>query len=210
MPNPRSGTRGVPRPEREASILTAATVEFGLHGYQGASMAAIAKRADVSKSLVLTYFGSKDALYLRCVDEVAARLLGPVGQVVAFVEPGMLMALQTLRTIFDALEERPRDWNLIHDLTVPKKGVVLERVTSLRQEFAALGATGVQATLDLHCAGTGQRDPMDAAALNHLWTDVVDSAMRWWLRHPEETPESLSSRFARIVASLVNTFPADL
>ena len=39
------GTKGMPREEREAQIVDAATEEFGRHGYGGASMVEIARAA---------------------------------------------------------------------------------------------------------------------------------------------------------------------
>src|SRR5262245_9101334 len=61
------GTKGVPRADREQQILDAAVAGFGERGYAHASMAAIARRAGISKPLVYEYFGSKEGLYLACL-----------------------------------------------------------------------------------------------------------------------------------------------
>jgi AcrR family transcriptional regulator len=59
----------VPRVEREAAIIDAATVEFTRHGFDDATIAAIARRAAMTSANVHYYFPSKDAL----VAAVAAR-----------------------------------------------------------------------------------------------------------------------------------------
>jgi TetR/AcrR family transcriptional regulator len=46
-----------------ARILEAALKEFGLHGYRGARIEAIARRANVPRGLVAYYFGTKEGLF---------------------------------------------------------------------------------------------------------------------------------------------------
>lgn len=54
--------------ERRASILEAATARFAERGFAGTTTAAIAAAADVNEALVFRHFGSKQSLYLACVD----------------------------------------------------------------------------------------------------------------------------------------------
>src|SRR6185312_7553136 len=72
------GTKGVPRADREQQILDAAVAEFGGSGYAHASMAAIARRAGISKPLIYEYFGSKDGLYLACLNRAGTHLVDRV------------------------------------------------------------------------------------------------------------------------------------
>lgn len=51
-----------------AAIETSARVLFAEHGFEGASVRAIAADAGVDPALVIRHFGSKEALFLRCVD----------------------------------------------------------------------------------------------------------------------------------------------
>jgi len=65
----------LPRSERRAAtaerILRAAREEFGERGRDGATIRAIARRADVDPSLVMQHFGSKQELFARAVTSVA-------------------------------------------------------------------------------------------------------------------------------------------
>jgi TetR/AcrR family transcriptional repressor of mexJK operon len=68
-PKPRS--RGRPRdPAKLQSVLTAAQREFGEHGFDGASVDAIARGCGVSKVTIYSYFPSKDALYEAVINRV--------------------------------------------------------------------------------------------------------------------------------------------
>jgi len=65
---PRTPRRGPGRPadeaDRRGAILGAARSEFAARGYDGASLRAIAARADVDPSLVHHYFGSKEGVFV--------------------------------------------------------------------------------------------------------------------------------------------------
>ncbi|MFE6822019.1 TetR/AcrR family transcriptional regulator [Streptomyces sp. NPDC057690] len=77
-PSARAGTKGVPRARREQQILAAATEEFGRHGYEGTSLAAVAARVGVTKTLLHQYFGAKHDLYLACLVPAADRILSAI------------------------------------------------------------------------------------------------------------------------------------
>src|SRR5438876_10651504 len=57
------GRRQGPSEERRAAILAAAEAEFTAHGYSGASIRAIARRAGVSSALLYWFFPSKAELF---------------------------------------------------------------------------------------------------------------------------------------------------
>lgn len=67
-PAPRR--RGRPRdPAKVRTVLKAAQREFGAHGFDGASVDAIARASGVSKVTIYSYFPSKDSLYEAAVLE---------------------------------------------------------------------------------------------------------------------------------------------
>lgn len=51
-----------------ARILTAATSEFAQHGFGGARVDRIARRAEANKRMLYYYFGSKEALFLAVLE----------------------------------------------------------------------------------------------------------------------------------------------
>jgi AcrR family transcriptional regulator len=62
--------------ERREHVIEAAIVEFAAHGYQGASTAAIARRAGISQSYVYALFPDKRALFLAAQRAVAENIRG--------------------------------------------------------------------------------------------------------------------------------------
>jgi len=61
---------------KHAAILDAAVAEFRATGYEATSMDRIATAAGVSKRTVYNHFPSKDALFLRILEEMFARGVG--------------------------------------------------------------------------------------------------------------------------------------
>ena len=93
MNPPRRSPRGQERkrdPERTRErILDAAVVEFGEHGFAGARISAIARRAGVNEQLISYYFDSKEGLYRalqqrwQMISADASRPEMPIADVVA-------------------------------------------------------------------------------------------------------------------------------
>jgi AcrR family transcriptional regulator len=52
--------------ERREAVIEAAIAEFGEHGYNAASTAAIAKRAGISQPYIYALFPDKETLFLAC------------------------------------------------------------------------------------------------------------------------------------------------
>lgn len=199
MGNRRIGSRGVARADREALIVEAAIEEFGIGGWQGSSVAAVAARAEVSKALVLAYFGTKDALYCAAVRTVAEPLLERVRFAVSSNSPGWPMALATIRAIAESVEARPRDWTLVDvpvEIGDPESAAEYKEI---RAQFHEQAEIGVRALLD---SAPGDFDSHDVDLLCHLWESIVTAAMTWWMEHPGEPIDSLLARVAQIIGTL--------
>ena len=121
---PAIGTKGVPRPEREQQILAAALEEFAESGFGRASVVTIAARAGISKPLVYQYFGSKDGLYLACLNQVAGALLDRLEAAEQQVDDTVASRIHPLRAIFEALAPQRDAWRLIYDATMPTEGPI--------------------------------------------------------------------------------------
>ncbi|WOX16264.1 TetR/AcrR family transcriptional regulator [Streptomyces sp. N50] len=87
-------------PERTRKlILDAAVAEFAAHGYAGARIAAIAKRAGVNQQLISYYFDGKEGLFRAMSDSWGERAS-------KLVEPGTPLSEQLRRYVMEALENR--------------------------------------------------------------------------------------------------------
>ncbi|MEU6272835.1 TetR/AcrR family transcriptional regulator [Streptomyces populi] len=191
------GTKGMPRKDRERLILEAAAGEFGAKGYARGSTAQVAARAGITKPMIYEYFGSKDSLYLTCLDQAGTRLV----EAVASAQRGpsdLSRAVRTLEAVFRALAARPHDWELVYDGTLPAEGPLYEAATGYRRELNRMGAVGVAEFLRASPAV----EPLDADLGTHLWYGTVSAAVAWWRHHPEQTADEMAARFERIVAVL--------
>ncbi|WP_026017999.1 HTH-type transcriptional regulator RutR [Yersinia enterocolitica] len=92
-------TRDTPAPEIKPSrrskagaakrqlIMTAALDLFSLYGIHGTSLDQVAERADVSKTNLLYYFPSKEALYIAVLKDILAIWLAPLKALQADQQP---------------------------------------------------------------------------------------------------------------------------
>ncbi|MDR3689863.1 MAG: TetR/AcrR family transcriptional regulator [Fimbriimonas sp.] len=86
-------------------ILNAAFVEFAAHGYEGASIAEIAKSAGVTKSLVQYHFGAKEELWSACIAEHVTPLLDAVDR---FLETDQGDPADLIAARFAFLKQNPQ------------------------------------------------------------------------------------------------------
>jgi AcrR family transcriptional regulator len=203
----KAGTKGVPRAAREQQVLAAATEEFGRHGYEATTVAAIATRVGVTKPLLHQYFGSKQDLYLACLDPVGDRLLDAVrtamGERDAAAPP---TSLRVLDALFTALEGQREAWFVLYDATLPPDSEAAHRAAHYRTAIDDLAASG---TADL-LRSAGADDPLDADALKYAWRGLCTALVRWWINHPDQSPEAMTRRCARIFAAARSLVPADV
>lgn len=199
---PRSGTRGVPREVRAAEILEAAAAEFGANGYAGAQVTAVADRAGVSKALVLAYFGSKEKLYIACVQKAGPLVFDAVRAAFAQPDPEprpgsslfTCAAVRVLTSIVTSLEGRIGYWALLYDRSVPEGDarVVARGQRQRLREQASVTVGGV-------VRAAGLADPRDQAAAVIVWESMVSGVMQWWRLNPDLTAAEVSASATRIL-----------
>jgi len=194
----RAGTKGVPRVARERQVLAAATEEFGRHGYEATTMAAIATRVGVTKPLLHQYFGSKQDLYRACLNPVGDRLLGAIRTAMAEHDTGALPTpLRVLHALFTALDGQREAWFVLYDTTLPPNSDAAQRAAYYRDAIDDLAAIG---TADLlHTAKSTDR--LDADALKHAWRGLCTALVRWWINHPDQSPDAMTQRCERLFAA---------
>ncbi|MEV7503121.1 TetR/AcrR family transcriptional regulator [Streptomyces sp. NPDC093018] len=199
----RAGTKGVPRAARERQVLAAATEEFGRHGYEATTVAAVAARVGVTKPLVHQYFGGKQDLYLACLVPVGDRLLGAIRAAMADHDtPAPSTPLRVLRALFTALDGRREAWFVLYDPSLPPDSEAAHRAAHYRDAIDDLAATGTAELL--HAAGTG--DPLDADALKYAWRGLCTALVRWWINHPDQSAEAMTGRCARLLGAARTAF----
>jgi len=190
----RTGTKGVPRAEREQQILDESTRLFGLNTFAGTSVAQIAEAAGISKPLIYSYFGSKEGLFAACVEHHGALLADEIERIARGDSVGLIRGLNTLQGIFALLEPNPLTWRIFFDATAPSDPSLDAAKNAYAQRITTLADEGVREMLTLN----GVTDELDISALTSVWMSIVDSLVNWWLDHPDQSPEDMTARCARL------------
>lgn len=196
---PRTGTKGVPRAEREAQILEVALAELGRVGYAAASVATIARGAGISKPMVYSYFGSKEGLYAACVDLAGAVVADEVERSAALGAVGLERGLLTVAGLTEALDGRPHLWRVLFDPTAPGVGPAAEAARRHTARLHERAVEGVGEMLRL----AGDADPADLDLMVQVWVGILDTVMRWWADHPGEDGAAVLARAERVVGALL-------
>jgi AcrR family transcriptional regulator len=179
----KAGTRGVPRPIREAQILDVAGRVFAARGYHVASMDEIAAKADVTKPLIYAYFGSKERLYVAYIERAGQELLArlrastvPTASATERLHAGVLEFLHFV-------DERRDGWQVLYSEAAARGGPLAQEVASFRA-----AVTKMVKRLLMHSTSRGEASAKTAAELDgvsHAFVGAGESLANWWLAHPE-------------------------
>jgi AcrR family transcriptional regulator len=182
------GRRERTKAANRATILAAAQAVFAERGYHAASMDEIAERSGITKPMLYSYFGSKEALFVRCQrdsgDELR-RILAEAGSDAAL--PPSERLWRALLGVFEFIERHSDGWTVYHAAPPGTGGPVEQSANAAKEEFGDLVA-------DLLAANAVEQGiPAELAehlpALAHALTGALMSLSVWWLRHPDQPKE---------------------
>jgi AcrR family transcriptional regulator len=164
----------VPRAVRERQVLALARELFAERGYQQASMDELASRAGVSKPVVYDLVGSKEALYLRCVELAGEELAQVVTKGVLSQEDPDARLRAGAIAFLEWVAEEGGGWDLL--LTAgPEPGA--EPLIQIRAQQSALltmltGETLTQMGVEL--------DQWRVEAIAHSVNTAFEGLAIWW------------------------------
>ena len=128
----------VPIAERREQLLDAALAVIVSDGYDRVSIDAIAKRADVARSVVYGAFENLDALLTALLDRQQARAFGRLLETIPSA-PGMrdpaAFVSEAVRRMSAMLREDPDTWRLILLTPGNMPTVVRDRIEADRERF---------------------------------------------------------------------------
>jgi AcrR family transcriptional regulator len=199
MARSNAGTKGVPRLEREDQILTVASEVFGSQGFATTNIQDVAKLAGISKPLIYNYFGSKDGLFLACIERAGQIVADEIERIANEDVVGIERGMRTLDGMFTVLEEQRHLWRLFYDRTAPTTGPVADAVSHYTERITKLADEGVAELMAL----SGNTDRLDVSAMTAVWLGIVDSLMRWWVEHPDESAAAMTERSGRLLVAIL-------
>jgi AcrR family transcriptional regulator len=92
--------------ERREAVIEAAIAEFGEHGYDATSTAAIAKRAGISQPYIYALFPDKETLFLACYRRGCERIRHAFAEAARGAEPGAARISAMGSAYFELLQGR--------------------------------------------------------------------------------------------------------
>ena len=166
------------REERKHQILEAAPSVFAQDSYNGASMAAVAKKAKVSKGLIYNYFKSKEEILVSLVvdvfDEVMIQLDLNLDQ--PLNKDGFIKVIEKS---VDEVVKNPQRWKLYMSLSFQPDvtPILMEQMMPKIQPFMI--------AVNNYFISKGHEDPM---TMMRYYSAVLDGVQMHILMDPENFP----------------------
>ena len=185
--------RQTPRSERQEQMLEAAMKLFADGGYSNVAMDAIAAETGITKPLLYSYFGSKEGLYVACIE----RFFVPLEQAITGVGGAHLAPERWLwegaLSAFRFIGAHQDEWKRFV-IEAPAHG---ERATAAIEELRDHAVARVAEMFALAMRDSALTDDVrsEIPAQVHIFVGGVESLARWWVAHPDEAnAEILATR----------------
>lgn len=191
----------LPREERREQLLDAALALIAEHGYGGASMEAVAREADISKTVVYDAFGDRHGLLKALLEREQERVLTAIAAAMPTPplsgDPAELLTAGFTR-VLEAVRDDPDTWRLIllpADGTPPAVRAEVDRHRSrILRQLEPMVAWGAERL------GLGHLDHELAA---EAILALVESGARLTLTQPERYPPERLARFSADLLAVI-------
>lgn len=193
--NTRPRTKRLPRSVRERQIRDAAVEVFAARGFHHASMDEISEAAGLSKPMIYAYLGSKDELFVACIQREAERLIEAIGQAVDERLRPDEQLWRGLRAFFEYVSHNRSSWTVLHrQATSQGEPFATELVEWRARAVALISGLLARATADAaQPLQVEQAEPFAAALVG-----AGESLLDWWIDHPEHTADGLAMRLMNL------------
>lgn len=193
--HPRPRSRRLPRSVRERQILDAAVEVYAARGFHLASMDEISEVAGISKPMIYAYLGSKEELFVACIQREANRLIEAIGTA---VDPEVTPDEQLwrgLRVFFDYVHRNRASWTLVHRQAAAGGEPFATEFGQWRERAVVLIATLLARATEnaVRPMQVQQMEPFAAALVG-----ASESLLDWWTEHPEHTADGLAMRLMNL------------
>ena len=180
-------------------MVAAAERLFSERGYHGVSMDEIAAASGISKPMLYEYFGSKEGLFLACVERARGRLFEEIASAVRGAEEPET-ALRAGVEAFLAFADTQREtWTVLF----AEGGRFNEAASAIRGEQA-----GLIAQLLRELPGwTSEPDPEELDALAHVFVGAAEAIAFWAVARPGITLDRVADHLLAVLWPAVRELP---
>lgn len=184
----------MPRDQRRAQLLDAASDVFTSKGYHAAAMDDIAEAAGVSKPVLYQHFGSKLDLYLALLDASCDRLLEVVEEALDSTEDNADRVIATMGAFYEFVSSASGQFRFVFESDLTGDGQVQHRLWQVNNDIADAIAVVV-------ADDTGLK-PDQAKLLAISMVGIAQVSARYWVS--EATTQRIALAEAKqLVSNLV-------
>src|SRR5919198_3067327 len=189
-----------PRAVREAQMVAAAERLFSERGYHGVSMDEIAAASGITKPMLYDYFGSKEGLFLACVERARGRLFEEIASAVrgaSEAEGALRAGVEAFLTFANAQRET---WTVLFG----EGGRFNEAASAIRAEQA-----GLIAQLLRELPGWEREvDEEELDAIAHVFVGAAEAIAFWAVEHDEATLDRVAGYLMAVLWPVVRELPS--
>ncbi|KVT07005.1 hypothetical protein WT24_19935 [Burkholderia sp. MSMB1078WGS] len=172
---------------RKEQLLDIAERQFINQGYQGTSMEDIASAAGVSRPIVYGHFGSKDGVYLACLQRARARLDERILGAVSIVDDPIERLRRGTRAYFEFVQSNDQSWDLLFGGGAAIAGAAAERALDLRLATVRQIERLIRQSLP-------RADALTVQVYAQAVSGAGEQMAKWWRHHPELTADQLAEQ----------------
>jgi AcrR family transcriptional regulator len=172
-------------------MLDVASHVFGARGYHATSMTEIAEGIGTSKTMLYAYFGSKEQLYLACVDRGGAQLLERMRGAAPQEMPAEQRLWAGAVAFFQHVAERRAEWRVLYQEAVLESGPLAAKVAELRQEISDVVRRVIEQAAKER--GATPIEPSLTEAFAQAFVGAGESLANWSVRGSSVSVESLAT-----------------
>src|SRR3954468_1056228 len=188
-----------PRAVREAQMVAAAERLFSERGYHGVSMDEIAAASGITKPMLYDYFGSKEGLFLACVERARGRLFEEIAAAVRGAEEAEDALRAGVEAFLAFADEQRETWTVLFG----EGGRFNEAASAIRAEQAGLIA---QLLRELP-GGEREPDEEELDALAHVFVGAAEAIAFWAVARPGITLDRVADHLMAVLWPVVRELP---
>ena len=180
-------------------MVAAAERLFSERGYHGVSMDQIAAASGITKPMLYDYFGSKEGLFLACVERARGRLFEEIAAAVRAADAPERALRAGIEAFLSFADEQRATWVVLFG----EGGRFGETAGAIRAE-----QSGLIAQLLRELPGwTTEPDAEQLDAIAHVFVGAAEAVAFWAVAHPGVPLERVADHLMTVLWPVVRELP---
>ena len=180
-------------------MVAAAERLFAEHGYHGVSMDQIAAASGITKPMLYDYFGSKEGLFLACMERARGRLFEAIGGAVRAADDAESALRAGIYAFLTVANDQRATWPVLFG----EGGRFNDAASAIRAEQA-----GLIAQLLRELPGWEREpDAEELDAIAHIFVGAAEAVAFWAVDHDEVTLERVADYLMAVLWPVVRELP---